>query len=1106
MDETNNCHNSNVQACVNLLMELVTHDRGNWDCFVARMKSFISAGLQALPHENNNQPMQSLRVPEVMPAGLKNGGATCYMSATFQQLFAQPTVRRLILSAPCTPVQEQEESVFHQVQIMFAHLAGGVEPWYQPSGFWHAFKDYEGEPVNIREHQDAYEFFTRFQDAVDEHLQRVGHPRAIHTALGGAFAQLITVVGRPELCSEREEEFYQISLDVRGKKGLLESLESYVAAELMDGQNQWFCEQLGCKVDAEKRTLIRRLPHTLMLHLKRFEWDYETLTRWKVKDRFEFPIALDMRPFTVEGVADAAAGSESTSDETLKNDARYYQYELRGVVVHSGTAFAGHYYSYVKSRTDGQWRCFDDTIVEHWDISDLEEDCFGGRYRPEGSAQEFDRSNSAYMLVYERLVDEEDTQAVVGQRHEDPSEKDSKCTNSKISMGPGAAEGLSTELQIVVATENIRTVAVSHFLSQELAGFFGEMAHEVRDALVGSRPRKAPRVALTSPSAGAASGAGAAGEGGASNAMQGAHFNGLARLASRRDPRDLDTVIIQAVELSLQYYCSAVARGPEFLVQEIGRRGRAALPAMIKSAIQARSPVAQAVLAFAVDEKAMLEGVKPFPATLKSQHPDIRSTIHRFCCSALAAIREAEGLAAAVQAAKPLVDALLADLIGFEQQIRAPLQFAWLWEDAISTVAALATQSRGMYVLTLEHMDKILAIGRAVVDGFWKIPCEDHEDYDFGKSYLELLSATLCCYEHPGSDNWNPSLVDGDTPSPEGLLDQTSTPEGPWPNPYCIRLASRTNKEPPPRLPEIAWDFLFDDPSFLRRLLMPGCLSCPVKARLLEWLFWNNMQRSGAITALVLLHIEDDCIDTELAAELPSLGQALTVQDDLASSRIADVLLGPGLIELPGGDEPPLGLLEYARNVRGRCRRALIIRLLYHLWDHQTEAWAAAADVQFGDQGRTWFQWAATEISTLGDLVRNHAGSREIWEAIMATVPSSLNFYDLGMLEEALLEAAGPDGILPEEDDEDDHEEEGGDAALKDEHLLQGGNCSRDSATEDEANDEGENREPYAFGLLPGCRALPHIAAVGEEDDDVADINLEDDPEEAKAGSHEGGA
>jgi ubiquitin C-terminal hydrolase len=28
----------------------------------------------------------------------------------------------------------------------------------------------------------------------------------------------------------------------------------------------------------------------------------------------------------------------------------YYHYDLVGVVVHSGTAFAGHYYSYIKER------------------------------------------------------------------------------------------------------------------------------------------------------------------------------------------------------------------------------------------------------------------------------------------------------------------------------------------------------------------------------------------------------------------------------------------------------------------------------------------------------------------------------------------------------------------------------------------------------------------------------------------------------------------------------------------------------------------------------------------------------------------------------------
>lgn len=46
----------------------------------------------------------------------------------------------------------------------------------------------------------------------------------------------------------QDEDFYQISLDVRGKRTLAESLDSYVQRELMDGENQWECEDLGRKV------------------------------------------------------------------------------------------------------------------------------------------------------------------------------------------------------------------------------------------------------------------------------------------------------------------------------------------------------------------------------------------------------------------------------------------------------------------------------------------------------------------------------------------------------------------------------------------------------------------------------------------------------------------------------------------------------------------------------------------------------------------------------------------------------------------------------------------------------------------------------------------
>ena len=56
------------------------------------------------------------------------------------------------------------------------------------------------------------------------------------------------------------------------------------------------------------------------------------------------------------------------------------------MLVHSGGADAGHYYSYVKERvpldahgrTECKWFEFNDTVVSPFDPKDLPTECFGG--------------------------------------------------------------------------------------------------------------------------------------------------------------------------------------------------------------------------------------------------------------------------------------------------------------------------------------------------------------------------------------------------------------------------------------------------------------------------------------------------------------------------------------------------------------------------------------------------------------------------------------------------------------------------------------------------------------------------------------------------------
>ncbi|KAH7405461.1 hypothetical protein KP509_15G071100 [Ceratopteris richardii] len=368
--------------------------------------------------------------------GLKNAGATCYMNSVFQQLFMQPEVRRSVLSCTECDDVEKANSVFFQIQAMFGALLGSSLDHYTPQGFWCAYRDYNGMPINLREHQDAFEFFNRLYDAIDETLKATHQETTLTRIFGGVFVQQIICRGCPHR-SEREEPFAAISVDVKNKRDLTESLEAFVRGDLLEGDNAYYCAECGVKIDALKRVCVKSLPHTLVIHLKRFDFDYETMQRLKLKDRFDFPTRLDMKPYTVEGLAlresqnhpapssvvTETSDTDNKVDEAvnhLKPDS-YYHYDLVGVVVHSGTAFAGHYYSYIKQRPgdhplncghgqSGGWIAFDDKNVEPYDSKDLEKDCFGGKYTVDvydnfsktTSPQEFDRPNSAYMLFYEK--------------------------------------------------------------------------------------------------------------------------------------------------------------------------------------------------------------------------------------------------------------------------------------------------------------------------------------------------------------------------------------------------------------------------------------------------------------------------------------------------------------------------------------------------------------------------------------------------------------------------------------------------------------------------------------------------------------------------------
>lgn len=59
-----------------------------------------------------------------------------------------------------------------------------------------------------------------------------------------------------------------------------------------------------------------------------------------------------MQPYTSQGISkeDSKSLSESDKDLAEKDSDDQYFYELVGIIVHSGQANAGHYYSFIKNR------------------------------------------------------------------------------------------------------------------------------------------------------------------------------------------------------------------------------------------------------------------------------------------------------------------------------------------------------------------------------------------------------------------------------------------------------------------------------------------------------------------------------------------------------------------------------------------------------------------------------------------------------------------------------------------------------------------------------------------------------------------------------------
>ena len=176
-----------------------------------------------------------------------------------------------------------------------------------------------------RAHIVAGEFLTLLGDHLEEALKGTRQAKLLLQEFGGELLQQVLYeADGVRRVSERKEAFLQIELPVKGHPSILRAFDSLLEGERLEGENAYQLDDTvdaasgrkvpGAKVDAQKRICLGKLPSTLILQLKRFELDYETMANLKLNSECAFPSVLDLGPYTKRGVEAQARGGGARAE------------------------------------------------------------------------------------------------------------------------------------------------------------------------------------------------------------------------------------------------------------------------------------------------------------------------------------------------------------------------------------------------------------------------------------------------------------------------------------------------------------------------------------------------------------------------------------------------------------------------------------------------------------------------------------------------------------------------------------------------------------------------------------------------------------------------
>ena len=139
------------------------------------------------------------------------------------------------------------------------------------------------------EHHDSHEFANWLLDTVHENYLKNESKRASQTGrqlannswsfiselFQGKLQNTVTCV-TCEKQTNREENFFNLSIDIERNTSLIYCIKRFSVKELLNRDNKLYCESCLSKQVAIKEIQVSRFPKLLLVHLKRFKIDPNT--------------------------------------------------------------------------------------------------------------------------------------------------------------------------------------------------------------------------------------------------------------------------------------------------------------------------------------------------------------------------------------------------------------------------------------------------------------------------------------------------------------------------------------------------------------------------------------------------------------------------------------------------------------------------------------------------------------------------------------------------------------------------------------------------------------------------------------------------------------